>query len=281
MATEGSPFKEEQELEESLNEELLALLASALLFSVSNIVNSQFDPNSDLTKVEDRFRSSMSEAFPTLYSTSQDAINLALERASRELGLKDLTVDRSDQRLRERVSDIFERHMQHISETNRAMFRELRNIALENGWTDAEFARRLKDYIGLTPKYINTVLTMENALVKEGVKRSTRQEILSNRINRLVDWRLSLIGVNLSTEIVEGSKDAAYSYLIRTNQVSIDEYEKEWRSVLDENTTQICTSSHRMRARIGQAFANGLYHPPAYPPVHPCRSAITLVKRII
>lgn len=281
MAIEESPFTEEQELEESLTEELMIALAAAYLFSVSSIVNSQFNPASDYNQVENRFRNSLSATFPELYNTSKQSINTALQRASTELGLKDLTVDLSDQRILQRVSDTFERHIQFVSETNRAMFNDLRNVALENGWSNVEFAKRLKDYVGLTPKYLQTVLTMEQALIKEGVKKSIRQEILRKRIDQLIDWRLNLISVNLSTEIVEGSKDAAYSYLVRTNQVSVDEYEKEWRSVLDENTTQICTSSHRMRARIGQAFPNGLYHPPAYPPVHACRSAITLVKRIL
>lgn len=281
MAVESSPFDEEQEIEDSLKEELLALLALSLLFSVSNIVNSQFDPSSDLTTVSDRFRSKTSEAFPTLYGTSKEAIDIALARAARELGLKNLSVDLSDQRILQRVSDIFERHIQFITETNQAMFRELRNIAFENGWSDAEFARRLKKYVGLTPKHLQSVITMEKALIADGVKKSTRDEILRKRIDQLIDWRLNLISVNLSTEIVEGSKDAAYSYLERTGQISVNEFEKQWVSVIDDVTTQICTSSHLTRATIGGTFPNGLRYPPAFPPVHPCRSSTRLVKRIL
>lgn len=281
MPTENSPFQEEQQIEESLTEELLIALASALLFSVNNIVYSQYDPSQGFQEVNSRFRSNLSATFPTLYSTSQASIQVALERAARELGLKNLDIDLSDERLLQKVSDTFEKHLTFVQETNLQMFNELRRIALENGWSDEEFARRLKKYIGLTPRHLQTIITMETALISDGVKKATREEILRKRIDQLVGWRLQLIAVQISTEIVEGSKDAAYSYLVRTGQVSIDEYEKRWVSVLDENTTQICTSSHNMRARLGEPFANGLHHPPAYPPVHGCRSAITLVKRLL
>lgn len=281
MATESSPFNEEQEIEESLTSELLALLALSLVFSVDNIVMSQFEPAQDYTNVQERFRSKVSEAYPILNSTSKDAIDIAINRASRDLGLKDLSIDYSDQIFSDRINEIFNRHMNFVSQTNRAMFNELRQIAFENGWSNQELARRLKDYYGLTPNHLRTILNMEKALMADGVKKTTRDSLIRNRIDQLIEWRLNLISVQLSTEIVEGSKDSAFSYLVSTGQVSITEYEKEWVAVIDENTTQICTSSHRTRARVGERFPNGLLHPPAYPPVHPCRSAIRLVKIIL
>jgi len=278
MPVENSPYDQEQEIEESLTEELLAALALALLFSVDNIVMSQFT-YSDLNRVNERFKSKLSEVLPPLQSASQESAQIGIERAIRELKLKDLDIDYSSPQFRNFVQDVFDKHTAFIIATNRDMFNTLRQFAIENGWSEAEFARRLKDYIGLTPRHLRSVLAMEKALSEDGVSKKNRQEKLRKYINKLVDWRLNLIAVQLSTEIVEGSKDAAFSYLVSTGQVNAGDYQKEWVSVLDEVTTQICTSSHRTRANIGSNFPNGVPHPPAYPPIHSCRSAIRLVKR--
>ena len=280
MATEASPFEEERQIEDDLTEELLVLLATSLVFAVDNIVLSRFSPVSDFEVVQQRFRSNVSEAFPQFISISQRASQIALDRAERETPLRNLTVDYSDSRFMNRISEVFDKHVEFVLSTNREMFNTLRSIALENGWSDEELARRLKRYYGLTPRHMQSIVNMENALIAEGVNKSNRQTILQRRIDQLVEWRLNLIATQLSTEIVESSKDAAFSYLASTGQVNIAEYEKEWVSVIDENTTQICTSSHRTRAQIGRNFSNGRPYPPAYPPVHPCRSAIRLVKII-
>lgn len=281
MATESSPYSEEQQIEESLTEELLALLALSLAFSTDKIVLSKFEPAGDYNQAQQRFRNKMSEVLPDLNQTSRISIEIALARAARDLGLNDLSVDYSNPIFREFVADVFEKHIELVSQTNRNMFNELRQIAFEEGWSNQELARRFKQYFGLTPNHLRTVLNMERALLEDDVKKTVRGKLLQKRIDQLIEWRLNLIAVQMSTEIVEGSKDLAFTYLVTTGQVSVTEYEKEWLAVPDERTTAICLSSHRSRADIGQRFANGLYHPPAYPPYHPCRSSIRLVKKII
>ena len=281
MATESSPFSQEQEIEESLTEELLALLALSLVFSTDKIVMSQFEPAADFNIVQQRFRNKMSEVLPDLNQSSRSSIEIALSRASKDLGLTDLNIDYSNPIFREFINDVFEKHIELVSQTNRTMFNELRQVAFEEGWSNQELARRFKDYFGLTPNHLKTVLNMERALLEDGVKKKVRDNLLRKRIDQLIEWRLNLIAVQMSTEIVEGSKDSAFTYLVTTGQVSITEYEKRWVSVIDEDTSSICLSSHNMRADIGQKFANGVYHPPAYPPIHPCRSAIILAKKIL
>ena len=280
MATEASPFEEEEQVEESLTENLLELLATSLIFATSNIVLSQFVP-SNYQSVEQRFRSKLSEGFPLFTSVTKDSVEIALQRVETDLGIKNISVDYSNPIFSNRIVESFEKHIDFIQETNGDMFNTLRQVAIENGWSDEQLARRLRQYFGLTPKHMLSVINMENALKSDGLNLQKRNEILQKRIDQLIEWRLKLIAVQLSTEVVEGSKDAFYTYAADTNQIDRTEYEKNWNSVIDNVTTQICISSHNTRAPIGGRFPNGLRHPPAYPPVHECRSAITLVKRIL
>ncbi len=112
--------------------------------------------------------------------------------------------------------------------------------------------------------------------------RVSKKEItkrVNKRIDQLVEVRMKLTAVTIGTEVVEGSKDASFTYLAESGQLDSDKYVKEWVSVIDDVTTDICTSSHRTIAEIGQPFPNGFYHPPAYDPVHPCRSSLRIRKR--
>src|SRR5690554_6312929 len=200
MATESSPYSEEQEIEESLTEELLALLALSLVFSTDKIVMSQFEPAADFNIVQQRFRNKMSEVLPDLNQSSRSSIEIALSRASKDLGLTDLNIDYSNAIFREFVADVFEKHIELVSQTNRTMFNELRQIAFEEGWSNQELARRFKDYFGLTPNHLKTVLNMERALLEDGVKKKVRDSLLKNCIDQLIEWRLNLIAFQMSTE---------------------------------------------------------------------------------
>ncbi len=280
MATESSPFDEEQQIEEDLTDDLLALFARSLIFAVKNVNVNQFQPTQDYSNVRDRFRNKLSESIPSLNQVGQESIGVGLDRAITQLNLNELNIDYSDPVFREFVNDVFNKHLDLIEKTNRDMFNTLRQVGLERGWSDAELARRFKMYFGLTSNHLNTVLVMEDAFLKDGIKKSVRENLLQKRIDQLIEWRMNLFAVQFSTEIVEGSKDTAVTYLARNGQIDRSEYEKEWVSVIDGSTTTFCVSSHRMRAEIGGAFPNGRLHPPGYPPPHPCRSSIRLVKKV-
>ncbi len=120
---------------------------------------------------------------------------------------------------------------------------------------------------------------MEDALINEGLSKKVIAERIQKRIDQLVEVRLSLAATLVGTEVVEGSKDEAFNQLASTGQIDRSQYIKSWESVIDSVTTAICTSSHKMTAEIGEAFANGYQHPPATNPVHPCRSSIRIIKR--
>src|SRR5690554_1710117 len=142
MATESSPFSEEQEIEESLTEELLALLALSLVFSTDKIVLSKFEPAGDYNQAQQRFRNKMSEVLSNLNQSSRISIEIALERAARDLGLNDLSVDYSNPIFRGFVADVFEKHVELVSQTNRAMFNELRQIAFRSEEHTSELQSR-------------------------------------------------------------------------------------------------------------------------------------------
>ncbi len=278
MATESSPYEEEEKLEDEVYEELLLLLATGFVFGTSHIVNSRF-VISDFESSQERFRTKVSEILPKLNNTSYSAIQAGLARAIEDTNLKELSIDYSDSRFQTLITNIFNNNLDQMIQTNRSMFEALLRASDERGWSDAELARRFKLYYGLTPRFLKTVLSMEDALIKEGLSKKVIAERIQKRIDQLVEVRLSLAATLVGTEVVEGSKDEAFNQLASTGQIDRSQYIKSWESVIDSVTTAICSSSHKMTAEIGEAFANGYQHPPALDPVHPCRSSIRIIKR--
>ena len=278
MAVEKSPFEEEENLEKEAHEELLLLLALGFVAGVSGIKLKEFS-YSDFEDSQTKFKTKASEVVPSLNNTSFLAIQTGVERAIKDTGLKGLTVDYSDQRFQNMVLATFNDNIERILQTNRNMFEELLKAAAERGWSDAEVARRFKLYYGLTPRFLRTILSMEDALVKEKLSKKTISERIQKRIDSLIEVRLSLAATLIGTEVVEGSKSKAFEQLAETNQLDTSIYVKSWESVIDESTTEICTSSHKMIAEIGGIFPNGYAYPPATNPVHPCRSSIRIRKR--
>lgn len=280
MATENSPFEEEEALENEVYEELLLLLALGFVFGSSNIVNSNF-ALSDFDTSQERFRTKVSEILPSLNNISYSAIQVGLSRTAADLKLKELTVDYSDPRFQNLIANIFSDNIDRILQTNRSMFEELLKAADARGWSDSELARRFKLFYGLTPRFLRTVLAMEDALIKEGLSKKVIADKIQKRVDQLIEVRLSLGATLVGTEVVEGSKDEAFNQLIETGQLDRNQFVKSWESVIDDVTTDICASSHKMIAEIGSFFPNGYRHPPALNPVHPCRSSIRIIKRPI
>lgn len=275
---ESSPYDEEEAIENEIDDELLLLLALAFLTASSSIIISQFSFN-DFSLVQDRFKSEASAILPKLQESSNSAIQVGLNRTASEFNLKDLHFDYSDQRVMDNVLRAFNNNFELLLQTNQAMFEELLRVADERGWDDKGLARRLKLYYGLTPRYLKTVLAMEDALKAEGLSKKVIKDRIQKRIDQLIEHRIRLTSALIGTQVVEGSKEVAFNYLAESSQVDIEKYVKEWVSVIDSNTTDICTSSHKMIAEIGQPFSNGFYHPPATDPVHSCRSSMKLTKR--
>ncbi len=275
---ESSPYEEEQALEDETSEALLALLALAFLFAVEGNGKTSLTLT-DLNGTQDRFKRKASESIPTLASAGTQAVQIGVGRTSKELGLNNLSIDYSDSRFSDVIQRAFNSNLELMIETNQAMFSALLEEASRRGWSEAEVARRFKLYFGLTPRYLRTVLAMEDALIKEKVPKSVIAKRVQKRIDQLIEHRIKLAATLISTEVVEGSKDEAFKQLAESGQIDRDKYIKEWRSVIDDSTTQVCLSSHRMIAEIDGVFPNGYSHPPATSPVHPCRSSIRIIKR--
>lgn len=273
---ERSPFLPEQEIEEDIHEELSIILLAALLYAVDSITDSSLQA---FSLVQSTFKSRSSEALPKLNEASYRAIKAGVDRASSELNLKNLSPDLSDQRISQSVISSFNRNLAYIIDTNQRFYESLIGISVERGWTDKETLKRLKQYYGLTPRYLKTVLAMESALVRSNVSKKRIDEILKKRTDELVESRMGLATVLITTGVVEGAKDASFEALADSGQIDRNKYVKEWVSVLDENTTDICVSSHKMEAEIGSIFANGFYHPPATSPPHSCRSSMRIKER--
>lgn len=276
--SESSPYAEEAALEDELDEELLMILALAFLGAVSSIVISKF-ALSDFSTVQERFKAGASEVLPKLQNISNRSIEVGLNRTASDLKLKDLRIDYSDPRIMNIVRNAFNDNLEMILQTNQEMFAELLRIAEARDWDNQEIARRLKMYYGLTPRFLKTVIAMEDALRAEGVSKKVIQQRVQKRIDQLVEHRIKLASTLIGTKVVEGSKEVAFRQLVETSQVDGSKYVKMWVSQVDDRTTQVCLSSHRMTAEIEGVFANGYSSPPATSPPHPCRSSIRIIKR--
>lgn len=272
---EQSPFEEERELEDEADEILLMLLALAFLNSSETIKVTSFT-RSNFQAVQDAFRKNASKALADLYSISQRASDIALEK---RVPLKGLTVDLSDPRFQQYITRVFEDNLGYLLDTNEQTWVRLQEIAADRGWSEGQLARNLKRFYGLTPNYVQTVLALEDALKAEGVSNKKIQERVSKRIDELIEWRINLSSALVGTEVVEGSKDLTFTILGETDQLNRDEYIKQWVSVTDSDTTQVCLDAHLTTAEIGGTFPNGLSSPPNILKIHPCRSSMRIIRR--
>ena len=274
---EQSPYEEERDLEERIDEELLLLLAAAFLKAQQSISPTSFTRN-DFQGMQEVFRNAASKIIPELQSVSREAVEVAFQR----LPISTLSVDDidfSDPRFRQLVTNIFEDNIGYLMDTNEQMFNRLQEIAQARGWSEEQLARYLKKFYGIVPNHVTTVLSMEDALKAEKVSNKTINERVQKRVDDLVEWRVQLSSALVGTEVVEGSKDLTYTILGETGQLDSEQYIKQWFAVVDSRTTQVCLNSHLTTAEIGGFFPNGFAHPPALNPLHPCRSSMRIVRR--
>ncbi|MBG23669.1 MAG: hypothetical protein CMF22_10125 [Idiomarinaceae bacterium] len=273
---EPSPFSEENELEDSVEEELLALLALAFVQAprIENFTRQSFQT------VQDRFRSEVSRVMPFLYDISSTALQTGLDRTKRELSLGDILFDQTSPRLQAFVRQVFQDNIDEIMDTNERMWVKLQQVAQEKGWTDKQLFDAFKRYYGLTPNHLQTILNMEDAMRASGTSQASIERQVQSRIDRLVEWRIRLFANLVGTEVVEGSKEIAWTAAVNDGQLDPSQYVKLWVSVVDGNTTDVCLSSHLTTAEIGGVFPNGRPYPPAFPPLHSCRSSVRIVKRV-
>lgn len=274
---ESSPYQEERQIEESIEDELLTLLLLAYIRAGNVFTGSSFDFNL-VNDSQSQFRKELSKIIPTLNQKGTEAIDVGLERAMRQTDLSNLSYNFGSQRFQDSIREIFDKHIGFLTETNERSVQRLLEIAADRGWSDQEILRRLRLYFGLVPDHINTVVKLEDALIREGASRSVIRDTVQKKIDQLREWRSSLIAAQVATEITENSKAVAFAEMLEEGEIAGD-YVKQWVSVVDENTTQICTSSHLTIAELNANFSNGMFSPPAFPPPHACRSSIRIIKR--
>ena len=271
---ENAPYEEEAQIEDTVEEAMFGLLLLALLESTDKIILSRFT-SQDFATIQDSFRDKTSEVYPKLSDAAQKAIDAGVKRTVAQTSLKNLSVDHSARVIQDHINAVLSSNMRQVLETNQRSFRRILEIADQKGWPEQEIARRLKRYYGLIPSHIDTVVNMENALLAEGTSKKTVQKQVQTKIDQLIEWRMKLVAATVATDIVEGSKAVAFSYLFDEGQIGPD-YVKQWVSVIDSRTSDICLSSNRMTAEINSPFPNGFQYPPAH---GNCRSSIRLIKR--
>ncbi len=146
---ETSPFNPEEEIENNIEEELLVLLLTAFVNTGKTFSGDIFsfdlvnDSNSQLRK-------ELSKIMPTLSSSASESITVGLDRAMRETDLRNLSYNFGSQRLQETLTDIFQKHVDYLTETNTNAVQRLISIANERGWSDREILR--KNVLGINSR---------------------------------------------------------------------------------------------------------------------------------
>lgn len=274
---ETSPYDEEKQIEDSIEEELLVLLLTAFVNS-GKVFTGDFFSFNLVNDSQSQLQKELSKIIPTLTSKGSEAITVGLERAMRQTDLKNLSYNFSSRRFRDKISDILETNLDYLTATNDRAVQRVLQIASEKGWSDKEILRRLRMYWGLTPDHITAVVKLEDALAREGASRSVIKNTVQKKIDNLLEWRTSLTASQVATEVTEQSKAVAFAEMFEDGDVSGD-YVKQAVAVIDEVTTAICTSSHLTVAELNGNFPNGFFAPPFNNPIHPCRTSIRIIKR--
>lgn len=274
---ETSPYQEEKELEDSIEEALFTLFLLAVISSQKKFTGQTFT-NSLVDAAQQTFEKELSKIIPTLSQKGVDAIQVGIDRTLSTTDLKDLTYNFNSPRFQETIRRIFDDQMIYLTETNARAVQRLLEIASERGWTDAQVLARLRKYFGLVPDHINTVVKLEDALVREGAAKKVVDKTVQKKIDNLLEWRATLTATQVATEVVERSKAVAFAEMFEDGDIP-DDYVKQAIAVLDDRTTQICTSSHLTTAELNGNFPNGFFSPPFNNPLHPCRTTIRIIKR--
>lgn len=271
---ENAPYQEEGNIEEEVNEELLGLLLLGILDGVDTIKVTSFT-GGDLQVVNEEFRNTVSRISPTLNSASQRAIDAGIERAVRQTALSGLSIDYTDEFIQNHIREVIRSNLDQLEETNRRTYQRIVQLGLDKGWSDSEIANRLKRYFGLVPNHVNTVVNMEEALLREGSTKKNAKLQTQKKIDQLIEWRMKLAADTVAVDIVEGSKAHAFARLLDSGQVSRD-YVKQWVAIVDDRTSEICLGLNRTTAELDGTFPGGYQYPPAH---GHCRSSIRIIKR--
>lgn len=275
---EESPFQDEEgALLDDLEESLVVGIISAYLSSIKIIKPSSFNASSftDIDKLQEELRKQLTTVLPSLNNVSTKSIGVAIERTKANIRLSDFSFDYSDPRLAAHVQNVFDANIQAVIDTNEKTINAIINHGRDNGLSDSQIAKRIIKFWGLTPSHLQTVLNYERALLENGTKRSKVNELVSKRIDDLIDWRFTLVAKNISNDIVEGSKSIAFEQMKEVGAIE-DDIVKQWVSVIDDRTTDTCLGLNKKQAEIGEPFQGGFMYPPAH---IGCRSSVILTKR--
>lgn len=272
--SEHAPYEEEGTIVDDINEELLGLLLAGILDGVDVVKVASFT-GADFDSVNEEFRKTVSRITPTLNSGSQRAIDAGIDRAMSQTALSGLSIDYTDDYVQNHIRNVLTSNLSQVEETNRRAFQRIVQLGDSKGWSDQEIASRLKRYFGLVPNHINTVVNMEESLLREGATKKVAREQTQKKIDQLIEWRLRLISDTVAVDIVEGSKAQAFARLQDSGHIGPD-YVKQWVAIVDSKTSEICLSLNRTTAELNGRFPDGYLYPPAH---GHCRSSIRIVKR--
>lgn len=274
---EVSPYADEDEVLDNLEDALIAGIITAYLSSIKIIKPSDFNPNnfSIIDNLQNNLKKELTKLLPEIQNITNDSAGLAIKRAEENVKVKDFSFDYSDPRLASHIGNVFDSNMQAVINTNEETINLIIKRGREDELSDAQIAKMIKKYWGLTPSHVKTVMNYEKALLANGTKKSKVSDLVSKRIDSLVDWRFSLVAANISNDILQGSKNIVYEQMRSTGAIA-DNIVKQWVSIVDNSTTDTCLGLHNKQAEIGDNFPGGYSHPPAH---NRCRSSLILAKR--
>lgn len=159
------------------------------------------------------------------------------------------------------------------NENQREVIRRIVRRGLDNGWSDVEIQDRLKEKVGLHPRYADAVENYRSGLIDKGVKRGIANRMAREYARRLKAQRALVIA---RTEVQKALNDAQRALWQEQQELGeVSPYAvRIYRVHKDERLCRICKPLNGKRSSLGK---EGGYNIPKIgrvvgPPVHPnCR----------
>jgi len=172
-----------------------------------------------------------------------------------------------------------------IDESNRNAIRHIINESVSRGVDVPMTGRRIRQFIGLHPRWAGAVdkyyATQVRSLLKQGLSAEAAQErahaVTDLYRRRLIRKRATMIARTEIQTAQNWGRQLGWQQAVSKGYVDGDST-KEWSSAYKNNPfgppCEICGPMKGERVKWNQAFSNGVFMPPAHPN---CRCTAVLV----
>jgi hypothetical protein len=212
---------------------------------------------------------------PALRTALRDAIFGGGQVAMRQARLG-MRFDLTNTRAAEAAEQAGAQLAQDVTAESRAAIRDLMGRAIREGWPPRDVARRIREHIGLTPRWSQAVENFRAAQAARGVPAGQADARATRYAARLTRLRAEMIARTETLRAVNTGQRAAWESAQQAGELS-PEARRVWIVTDDERLCPRCAPLEGQEVLVGQPFATdegALMEPPLHPQ---CRCTTGLV----